>query len=168
MVRLFSRLTLLWAGTYLVKVAIQTWLFGNTGAHDPGTALGIARVALAPPLYAVAAFHRLPRQRGGLITPSTQAWSCAENLTRATRPSACCVVLVGHTLTIWHIGLPYVCTIVVPNHVGQTDYCYRFAPPPPTSAVSHYATYEPNVVNYLQEDRSVGTTINCCVPSLMF
>jgi hypothetical protein len=53
MVRLFSRLTLLWAGTYLVKVAIQTWLFGNTGAHDPGTALGIARLALGYPPYAL-------------------------------------------------------------------------------------------------------------------
>jgi uncharacterized protein DUF3159 len=53
MVRLFSRLTLLWAGTYLVKVGIQTWLFGNTGAHDPGTALGIARLALGYPPYAL-------------------------------------------------------------------------------------------------------------------
>ncbi len=53
MVRLFSRLTLLWAGTYLAKVAIQTWLFGNTGAHDPGTALGIARLALGYPPYAL-------------------------------------------------------------------------------------------------------------------
>jgi len=52
MVRLFSRLTLLWAATYLAKVAIQTWLFGNTGAHDPGTSLGIARLALGYPPYA--------------------------------------------------------------------------------------------------------------------
>jgi hypothetical protein len=53
MVRLFSRLTVLWAVTYLVKVAIQTWLFRNTGAHDPGTALGIARLALGYPPYAL-------------------------------------------------------------------------------------------------------------------
>jgi Protein of unknown function (DUF3159) len=53
MVRLFSRLTILWAATYLVKVAIQTWLFGNTPADDPGTALGIARLALGYPPYAL-------------------------------------------------------------------------------------------------------------------
>jgi hypothetical protein len=53
MVRLFSRLTILWAVTYLAKVAIQTWLFRNTGAHDPGTALGVARLALGYPPYAL-------------------------------------------------------------------------------------------------------------------
>jgi len=53
MVRLFSRLTVLWAVTYLAKVAIQTWIFNRTAANDPGTALGIARIALGAPPYAL-------------------------------------------------------------------------------------------------------------------
>lgn len=53
MVRLFSRLTVLWAVTYLAKVAIQTWIFHNTAADDPGTALGIARIVLGAPPYAL-------------------------------------------------------------------------------------------------------------------
>jgi hypothetical protein len=53
MVRLFSRLTVLWSVTYLVKVVIQAWLFSNTAADDPGTALGIARLALGYPPYAL-------------------------------------------------------------------------------------------------------------------
>jgi len=53
MVRLFSRLTVLWALTYLAKVAIQTWIFNNTSADDPGTALGIARIVLGAPPYAL-------------------------------------------------------------------------------------------------------------------
>lgn len=53
MVRLFSRLTVLWAITYLAKVAIQTWIFNRTAANDPGTALGIARIVLGAPPYAL-------------------------------------------------------------------------------------------------------------------
>jgi uncharacterized protein DUF3159 len=53
LVRLFSRLTVLWAVTYLAKVVFQAWLFRNTGEHDPGTALGIARLALGYPPYAL-------------------------------------------------------------------------------------------------------------------
>ncbi len=53
MVRLFSRLTVLWAVTYLVKVGIQAALFQATGAHDSGTALGIARLVLGYPPYAL-------------------------------------------------------------------------------------------------------------------
>jgi uncharacterized protein DUF3159 len=52
MVRLFSRLTVLWAVTYLVKVGIQAALFQATSAHDSGTALGIARLLLGYPPYA--------------------------------------------------------------------------------------------------------------------
>jgi hypothetical protein len=53
MVRLFSRLTVLWAVTYLTKVAIQAWLFQSTAADDPATGLGIARLALGYPPYAL-------------------------------------------------------------------------------------------------------------------
>jgi hypothetical protein len=53
MVRLFSRLTVLWALTYLVKVGIQAALFQATGAHDSGTALGVARLVLGYPPYAL-------------------------------------------------------------------------------------------------------------------
>jgi Protein of unknown function (DUF3159) len=52
MVRLFSRLTVLWAVTYLVKVGIQAALFEATSATDSGTALGIARLLLGYPPYA--------------------------------------------------------------------------------------------------------------------
>jgi hypothetical protein len=52
MVRLFSRLTVLWAVTYLVKVGIQAALFQATSATDSGTALGIARLLLGYPPYA--------------------------------------------------------------------------------------------------------------------
>jgi hypothetical protein len=53
MVRLFSRLTVLWAVIYLAKVGIQTWVFQNTDANDPGTALGVARLVLGYPVYAL-------------------------------------------------------------------------------------------------------------------
>jgi Protein of unknown function (DUF3159) len=53
MVRLFSRLTVLWAVTYLVKVGIQAIVFQHTSADDPGTALGIARLVLGYPPYAL-------------------------------------------------------------------------------------------------------------------
>lgn len=53
MVRLFSRLTIVWALTYLVKVVIQAWLFRNTAAGDPATALGITRLVLGYPPYAL-------------------------------------------------------------------------------------------------------------------
>jgi hypothetical protein len=53
MVRLFSRLTILWALTYLVKVGIQAALFQATSANDPGTALGVARLVLGYPPYAL-------------------------------------------------------------------------------------------------------------------
>ncbi len=53
MVRLFNRLTILWAVTYLVKVGIQAVIFQRTGAHDSGTALGVARLLLGYPPYAL-------------------------------------------------------------------------------------------------------------------
>jgi hypothetical protein len=53
LVRLFSWLTVLWAVTYLIKVGIQAALFRATGAHDPGTALGVARLLLGYPPYAL-------------------------------------------------------------------------------------------------------------------
>jgi hypothetical protein len=52
MVKLFNRLTIVWAVTYLVKTVIQAWVFNNTAAHDPATALGIARLVLGYPPYA--------------------------------------------------------------------------------------------------------------------
>jgi Protein of unknown function (DUF3159) len=52
MVKLFNRLTIVWAATYLVKTVIQAWVFNNTAAHDPATGLGIARLALGYPPYA--------------------------------------------------------------------------------------------------------------------
>jgi hypothetical protein len=51
LVRLFSRLTVLWAVTYLVKVGIQAIVFQHTSANDPGTVLGILRLALGYPPY---------------------------------------------------------------------------------------------------------------------
>ncbi|HEY2793352.1 MAG TPA: DUF3159 domain-containing protein [Micromonosporaceae bacterium] len=57
LVRLFSRLTVLWALTYLVKVGIQAVVFQHTSSTDPGTALGIARLLLGyPPYVALLAF----------------------------------------------------------------------------------------------------------------
>lgn len=53
LVRLFSRLTVLWAATYLVKTLIQAAIFNATPTHDPGTALGIAKLALGYPPYAL-------------------------------------------------------------------------------------------------------------------
>lgn len=53
MVRLFSWLTVLWAVTYLAKVGIQAALFLATGDHDSGAALGIARLLLGYPPYAL-------------------------------------------------------------------------------------------------------------------
>ena len=51
LVRTFSRLTILWAVTYLVKTGIQAVVFQHTSANDPGTALGILRLALGYPPY---------------------------------------------------------------------------------------------------------------------
>ncbi len=51
LVRLFSWLTVLWAVTYLVKVGIQAAVFQHTSATDPGTVLGILRLALGYPPY---------------------------------------------------------------------------------------------------------------------
>lgn len=52
LVRLFNRLTIIWALTYLVKTVIQAWVFNNTAAHDPATTLGVLRLALGYPPYA--------------------------------------------------------------------------------------------------------------------
>jgi hypothetical protein len=52
MVRLFNRLTIVWAVTYLVKTIIQAWVFNNTAANDPATGLGITRLLLGYPPYA--------------------------------------------------------------------------------------------------------------------
>jgi hypothetical protein len=51
LVRTFSWLTVLWAVTYLAKVGIQAVVFQNTPDTDPGTALGILRLALGYPPY---------------------------------------------------------------------------------------------------------------------
>jgi hypothetical protein len=51
LVRLFSWLTVLWAVVYLVKVGIQAVVFQHTSATDPGTVLGILRLALGYPPY---------------------------------------------------------------------------------------------------------------------
>jgi uncharacterized protein DUF3159 len=51
LVRTFSWLTVLWAVTYLVKVGIQAVVFQHTSNSDPGTALGILRLALGYPPY---------------------------------------------------------------------------------------------------------------------
>jgi Protein of unknown function (DUF3159) len=53
LVRLFSWLTVVWSVTYLAKTAIQTWLFQSTAANDPATALGIAKLVLGYPIYAL-------------------------------------------------------------------------------------------------------------------
>lgn len=53
MVRTFNRLTIIWAITYLIKVGIQAVLFQHTGAHDSGTSLGVARLVLGYPPYAL-------------------------------------------------------------------------------------------------------------------
>jgi hypothetical protein len=51
LVRTFSWLTVLWAVTYLTKVVIQAIVFQHTPDTDPGTALGILRLALGYPPY---------------------------------------------------------------------------------------------------------------------
>jgi hypothetical protein len=51
LVRLFSRLTVLWAVIYLIKVGIQAIVFQHTSNNDPGTVLGILRLALGYPPY---------------------------------------------------------------------------------------------------------------------
>ena len=51
LVRMFSWLTVLWAMTYLTKVGIQAVVFQHTPDTDPGTALGILRLALGYPPY---------------------------------------------------------------------------------------------------------------------
>jgi len=53
MVKLFSRLTVLWAVVYIAKTVIQGWLFTLTGADDPATGLGIAALLLRYPPYAL-------------------------------------------------------------------------------------------------------------------
>lgn len=53
LVRMFGWLTVLWALTYLAKTLIQALIFRATSATDPGTALGIARLALGWPPYAL-------------------------------------------------------------------------------------------------------------------
>jgi hypothetical protein len=53
LVRLFSWLTVLWAGTYLAKTLIQGLIFHATPDGDPGTALGVARLLLGYPPYAL-------------------------------------------------------------------------------------------------------------------
>jgi hypothetical protein len=53
MVRLFNRLTIIWALTYLAKVGLQAALFQATSADDPATALGVARLVLGYPPYAL-------------------------------------------------------------------------------------------------------------------
>jgi hypothetical protein len=52
-VRRFGWLTALWAAVYLVKTLVQALIFQHTSTHDPGTALGIARLALGYPPYAL-------------------------------------------------------------------------------------------------------------------
>jgi hypothetical protein len=51
MVRTFSWLTVVWALTYLAKTGVQAVIFQHTSDSDPGTALGIARLALGYPPY---------------------------------------------------------------------------------------------------------------------
>lgn len=51
LLRLFSWLTALWAVVYLIKVGIQAVVFQHTSATDPGTVLGILRLALGYPPY---------------------------------------------------------------------------------------------------------------------
>ncbi len=51
LLRTFSWLTVLWAVTYLAKTLIQALIFRATPANDPGTALGVARLALGYPPY---------------------------------------------------------------------------------------------------------------------
>jgi hypothetical protein len=51
LVRTFSWLTVVWALVYLAKVGIQAVVFQHTSATDPGTALGILRLALGYPPY---------------------------------------------------------------------------------------------------------------------
>lgn len=53
MVRLFNRLTIVWAIVYLAKTILQAWIFTNTAADDPGTTLGIAKLVLGYPPYAL-------------------------------------------------------------------------------------------------------------------
>jgi hypothetical protein len=51
LVRTFSWLTVLWAVVYLAKVAVQAVVFQHTADKDPGTLLGILRLALGYPPY---------------------------------------------------------------------------------------------------------------------
>jgi hypothetical protein len=53
LVRLFSRLTIVWAAVYLIKTVIQAWMFSTTSADDPATALGITKLVLGYPPYAL-------------------------------------------------------------------------------------------------------------------
>jgi len=75
LLRAFSWLTVLWAVTYLAKTLVQALIFQATPDHDPGTALGVARLALGyPPYLALIAVsvwvtrritHRVPAQVPG-------------------------------------------------------------------------------------------------------
>jgi hypothetical protein len=51
LVRTFSWLTVVWAATYLAKVGVQAIVFQRTPDTDPGTELGILRLALGYPPY---------------------------------------------------------------------------------------------------------------------
>ncbi|MEV0460159.1 DUF3159 domain-containing protein [Catellatospora methionotrophica] len=49
LVRAFSLLTALWAAVFAIKVVVQGWLW----MAEQGTALGIARIAMGTPLFAL-------------------------------------------------------------------------------------------------------------------
>jgi hypothetical protein len=74
LVRLFSRLTVLWALTYLVKVGIQAVVFQHTSDNDPGTVLGILRLALGYPPYLllIAVTVWAVRRAGAAAAPAEQ------------------------------------------------------------------------------------------------
>jgi hypothetical protein len=78
LVRTFSWLTVLWAVTYLTKMGIQAVVFQHTAANDPGTVLGILRLALGYPPYLL-----LIAVTVWAVRRSTEAHALAE---RATAP----------------------------------------------------------------------------------
>jgi Protein of unknown function (DUF3159) len=89
MVRLFNRLTILWSVTYLVKVGIQAVLFQHTGAHDSSTSLGVARLVLGYPPYALLlAFTAWSVRRLRASDPSLVAAIPAGKVTEAVRTAA--------------------------------------------------------------------------------
>ncbi len=73
LVRLFNRLTIVWALVYLAKTLIQAWMFNNTAANDPATALGIAKLVLGYPPYALLIAYTV--------------WSVRRAMARAASPS---------------------------------------------------------------------------------